>query len=394
MSLTIVRIIFILLLTAACTYVYAQADSLDFPAPQYMLPMYDHFSQNYLNAESMGRGGTGTALAGGVENIVNNPAVLNKRKAAFWMEIAIKPPIREINRSDDEGYTAPVPFGIIGVNGTLYKGLQGAISYNMPKSILYDNFTVEINQGNGEVVRYPSYYLHQVTATLAGLVGRFSLGLNLHNQLHRFGDVIVFQTFDRIDKTYYTLRVQPGVLYSGENFNFGLALTPETGRRMDIKYEVYDVTLPTQIKAGGSYQFGNNRISLDAEWEQFSRMSDRFDDRLTLKAGYEKRIRNFTYRAGLNSVPGVYSGAYRLPLYDTEEGEQELWWSVIDRGGVIKETDQLSLTAGFTYHFKGGKLSLGAMRDVLNNVPTTRVAMALGVNLDTFKGKKFLIFEQ
>ncbi len=394
MSRIILRMIFVLMLTAACTGVFAQADSLDFPAPQYMLPMYDHFSRNYLNAESMGRGGTGTALAGGVENVLSNPAVLNKRKSAFWMEIAIKPPIREINKSDDEGYTAPVPFGIIGLNGTLYKGLQGAISYNMPKSILYDNFTVEINQGNGEVVRYPLYYQHQFTATLAGMLGRFSLGLNLHNQLHQFGDIVVFQTFDRIDKTYYVFRIQPGLLYSSDNLNLGLTLTPEASRKMDIKYEVYDVTLPTCISAGGAYQFGNNRISLDADWEQFSRMSERFDDRLTVKAGYEKRIRNFTYRAGLSSVPGVYSGAYRLPVNDTAEGEQELWWSVIDRGGIIGDTDQLSLTAGFTYHFKGGKLVLGAMRDVLDNVPTTRVEMALGVNLETFKGKKFLIFEQ
>ena len=381
-------------LLLAISAAFAQADSLDFPAPQYMLPMYDSYSRNFLNVEAMGRGYTTAALSGGVENAVNNPAALDVKKAAFWMELSIKPPVREINTSNDQMYTSPVPFGLIGLQTKIYKDLQGAISYNMPKSLVYDIFSMEINQGNGEVLRYPAYYLHQFTGTLAYGMGDFKLGLNLQNQLHSFQDITVFNTFDRIDKVFYTFRLQPGILYNRENLHLGAALTLPSSRRMDIKYLEYDVKLPLQITGGAAYQFGNNRLSADLDWEQFSTMSDRFSDRLSFRAGYEKRIRNFTYRAGVMSFPGVYSGAYRLPLYESDGGEQDLWWSNVDRGGIIKDTDQLYATAGFTYYFKGGKLVMGAMRDVLNHVPTTLVSMSLGFNLETLKRRKFPIFDK
>jgi hypothetical protein len=393
--LEIKRLLMLIMLAAAFCLVFAQADSLDFPAPQYMLPMYDHYTVNHSNVEAMGRGWTVDAVTGGAESAVNNPATLVSDKAKLYMELTIKPPLKEVNQSNEQMYTSPLPFGIFGFSGKVYKGLQGAISYNVPKSLVYDNFTVNILQGNDEVVRYPTYYLHQFTATLAGSLGNWRLGLNLQNQLHQFKDITVFQTFDRVDETYYVLRLQPGVLYSMDKLKIGATILPPATRKMDIKYAVYDVTLPLQASTGVSYEFGlYNKISADVQWEQFSAMTDAFKDRLTLRAGFEKRINNFTYRAGVNSIPGIYKGAYRLPIRPTVNAEELQWWQNVDKGGIIGDTDQLNISIGFTFHFKGGKLAMGLMQDALGNVPATQVSMALGFNLETLKGKKFLIFDK
>ncbi|MFO7659491.1 MAG: hypothetical protein R6V77_01140 [Candidatus Cloacimonadaceae bacterium] len=265
---------------------------------------------------------------------------------------------------------------------------------NVPKSLYYDNFTVNTMQGADTVTRNPSYHLHQITGTLAYPLGNLKLGLNLHNQFHSFQDIIVYQTFDRLDKTFYVLRVQPGAIYEWKDLNLGLAVTPPAKKEMDIKYANYDVTLPLKVSAGANYAYTNNKFLAEAEWEQFSAMSSSFDDRLTLRLGYEKRIRDVIYRAGLTSVPAVYQGAYKLPVLETTNQEQLLWWQNVSRGGYIEKTDQLYLTAGFTYHFKGGRLTLGLMQDVLGKVPTTQFAMALGFNLETLKGRKFLLFEK
>ncbi len=388
------KLLLLLMLTLIAFSIHAQQDSLNFPAPQYMLPFYDHFSENHLNAEAMGRGFTVMAYPGRVENAVNNPATLSAAKSYVYMEVTIKPPIDEINQPDSMLFSSPIPFGMFGFSGKLYEKLLGAISYNVPKSLYYDNFSVDLMQGADVVTRYPSYHLHQITGTLAYPIRNFRLGLNLHNQFHSFNDIIVFQTFDRIDKTFYVLRIQPGILYQWNDLNLGLAVTLPVKTEMDVKYLNYDVTLPLKISGGASYQYTNNRFLAEAEWEQFSEMSSAFDDRLTLRLGYEKRIRDVIYRAGLTSVPAVYKGAYRLPVLETTNPEQLRWWQNVPRGGYIGDTSQLYLTAGFTYNFKGGRLTLGLMQDVLGKVPTTQFAMALGFDLETLKGRKFLIFDK
>jgi len=373
---------------------YAQQDSLDFPAPQFMLPFYDHFTLNHLNVTAMGRGQTTNALAGKVDNAVNNPATLLSDKSYLYMELTIKPPISEINVPDSMMYSSPIPFGMFGVSGRIYKSIHAAVSYNVPKSVVYDNFTVETGQGADAVTTYPAYYLHQFTTTLAGSVGKLRLGLNVHQQLHQFKDIVVFQTFDRIDKTYYVVRLQPGVFYQSGQLGIGATCTLPTSAIMNIKYAEYDVTLPMQVTAGVSFKSTNNSFYGDIDWEQCSQMSSAFDDRLTLKAGYEKLIRNITYRAGVISMPGVYTGAYRLPVHQTAEADEVLWWNAVPRGGYIDKSDQLFGTIGFTYNFKGGELTLGLMQDLMGNVPATQFATSIGFNLDTLKGKRFLIFDK
>ena len=69
---------------------------LNFPAPQYMLPMYDNYTQNYLNCIAVGRGFTVMAAPGTIENAVNNPATLVSDNSFAYLEFIVKPPISEI----------------------------------------------------------------------------------------------------------------------------------------------------------------------------------------------------------------------------------------------------------------------------------------------------------
>lgn len=388
------KLVIIIIIAAFSLGLRAAEDPLEFPAPQYMLPIYDHYTINYLNVEALGRGFTTNATLGGVENAVNNPATLAGEKSALYMELAIKPPISEINPDNDQMYASPIPFGMFGFSGKLGKGLLGAISYNVPKSIVYDAFSVEIGAGLGAVTRNPTYYLHQFTTTLAGKTGNLRYGINLHQQLHQFKDITVIYSFARLDETYYILRIQPGIVYKWNNINLGASFMPQTARKMDIGFLYYKTMLPWKVNTGLSAEFNNNRISIDAEWEEFSRMDAKFKDRFTVKGGVEKRIRNVTYRIGLASLLGVYEGEYILPQRNVVTPADTMWWGVVPKGGTIEKTDQINATIGFSYHFKGGKISMGLMRDLLGNVPSTQFAMALGFNLETLKGKKFLIFDK
>jgi len=93
------------------------------------------------------------------------------------------------------------------------------------------------------------------------------------------------------------------------------------------------------------------------------------------------------------SMPGVFEGDYLLPQKPNATSNDTMWWNALNPGGTIDNTDQLYLTFGYTYYFKGGRLTLSAARDVLNNVPTTQIAMALAFNAEAIKGKKFLFID-
>ena len=60
-----------LLLTAGLA---AQAaDTLDFPQPQYINPIFDSFTRNYISTQAMGRGNTGIAIPGKVDCAARYP---------------------------------------------------------------------------------------------------------------------------------------------------------------------------------------------------------------------------------------------------------------------------------------------------------------------------------
>jgi len=384
----------LLLCYAGGTALWAQADSLRLPAPLLMLPMYDHFSLNYLNASSLGRGNTNLAHLGRAEAMAHNPATLSVEKACMIMELTFKPPIAEMDKNGNQQYASPIPFGMVGVAARLGSNICGGLLYSVPKSIVYDDYTVPIGQGADEVVRYPTYYLHQFTGTLAGQVGSFRLGVNLIQQLHSFSDMIVHGTFDRLDRTYYTFNLQPGVFWKKGPLQLGMAVLPPSQTKMNYRYGEYDVTLPLQVETGLGLVRDSSGLYVDVQWQQCSAMSAAFSDRFTVKVGYEKAIGGMCYKLGVVSMPDVYTGAYKLPRYIPTTPEEQGWWNTVPQGGTFSPADQLCLTFGFTYDFGGGQLSLAALQDVNGKVNCTQVMSSLSVNLDTFKNKKFLIFDK
>lgn len=372
---------------------HALQETLDFPAPQLMLPMYDHFSLNPANTAAMGRGQTAVAAVGNIANAVNNPATLSFEQSQFYMEMCIKPAINELDMTGNQSYNSPYPFGLIGMSAKLRSNIYGGLSYSMPKSILQDDFHIVMNQGAYWFVRYPSYNLHQFTATANVDLGKFNLGLNVLQQLHHFQDIAVLKSFENMDFIFNATRFQPGVLYQTGGLTAGLTYLPQTNIDMDIRYADYQVTLPSKTNAGITFKQGSKAYYAEAELEQCSQMSSSFDDRFTFKAGYETRVRNTTYRAGFVIMPGVFTGSYLLPMNSTEHADTSLVWIDVPVGGDIDQTDQFLATGGFTYHFKGGELSLALMQDFGGNVNTTRFMTSLGFETNTLKKKKFLIFD-
>ena len=59
------NLIFLLVLGLLGTALGAQApDTLTFPQPQYVNPIFDSFTRNYISTSAMGRGHTGLAIPG------------------------------------------------------------------------------------------------------------------------------------------------------------------------------------------------------------------------------------------------------------------------------------------------------------------------------------------
>ncbi len=391
-SIHLKKVMFLVPVLCCWLVLSAQNDTLDFPAPQLMLPMYDSFSHNYLNASASARGNTGMALLGGVENALLNPACFKNDVSQAYLDVIIKPPLIELNLQDGERYTSPVPFGMMAVNYKFFGMFDSGLIYSMPKSILYDNFSIVLPTDDF-IQRYPSYNLHQLTTAFAGGSDKLRFGLNIHQQLHRLQQIQILHTFDSVEKIYYLVRPQAGVFSSWKMLQLGAAFMPEQKKTLSIKYLEYDTVFPMQIDAGLALKGANEAYLLDIRWEQTGRISDKFKDRLTLKTGYEKRMGKFTYRAGAVSVPEVFRGAYRLPDNTTASADTAFYWNNIPKGGKLGKSEQLFLTAGFTYHFGGGSLSLTLMQDLLGSMPVTQLQSSLAFDLSTFKKKKFLIFE-
>jgi len=372
----------------------AQADAvLEFPLPQYMNPFYESFSRNFLNNLSAGKGNTGIAQSGGVEHALINPAGFMPSEAMLYMEMCIKPSIDEIDRYGNQTYAVQVPFGLVATGGRLFDQIYGGFSYSMPKSIIYYNFNLVMNQGAYLLQRNPTYMLHQLTGTLSYQTERFGFGVNLHNQFHYLDDVTVLRTFDRLRETQYLLRPEAGILYKGDNISIGATFMPEQKAEFDLRQIQYESVYPMKVGGGVSLKRGRRIFNVEVKWEQCSAIADNYEDRLTLKGGYEIRIRNFTYRLGALSTNSVFSGDYRLPVYTGATPNTSIVWDQVMPGGSIKQNDQFFITVGFSYHHRDGIISASLMQDVLGNASVTHVNLSLGLNFAAFRKQGVPFFD-
>ncbi|MDD4309215.1 MAG: hypothetical protein PHO32_02445, partial [Candidatus Cloacimonetes bacterium] len=319
----------------------AQTDEgIELPMPQFSNPFYDSFGKNFTGTAASGRGYTGAAVLGDVSGVYLNPAVVLPDSAKLTIELNIKPPV------DAEGYTymarysSPVPFGMLGITGKLSKNIGAGIVYGMPKSIKLDDFSVLINQGNDIVQRFPSYNLHQLSANLSYHYSSWHMGVNLHNQMHYTFDPIFLRSYDRIRDYQYSFRIQPGIVFSTKKVNLGVSMMPASKFDWDLKYHTYKAGLPLWATAGLNLHSEKFSLSLDAEYEQHSAISDDYKDGVTLKSGIEYKYGKLTYRMGYVYIPEVFSGIIKLPFDTTATADTSIFWDDVASTVTIPQNAQ------------------------------------------------------
>jgi hypothetical protein len=388
---------FLLVLATLCAAfgLAAQAsDSLDFPQPQFMNPIYDSFSRNYYSTSAMGRGYTGIALPGETDNALLNPAAYLSEKASLHLEMLIKPPVNVNYYGEDDNLTSPAPFGIVAAGTKLGEHFSGALLYSLPKTLHLDDFSIDMNMGYYLLMRYPTFNLHQLTANAAWHSGDFHVGLNLHNQFYYLSDITILRTFERIRDAKYVLRPQLGLLYSGEKINAGLTVTPPQDLTWKFKdYVTYDTTLPLNAAFGAACKLKKTSFTGEVEFEQCSAISDAYSDRVNVRLGAETTIRRFSYRAGYIYSPEVWHGYYRLPMNNTANADSAIWWGDVAPGGYLGKNTQHILTVGTSWHHQDVNVNLGFLMDVAGKAPVAQVNASIDLYFSAFKNKKFLYFD-
>jgi hypothetical protein len=279
------------------------------------------------------------------------------------------------------------------MGGSLSRNLSVGFLYSLPKSLVLDDFSIEMNMGDYLLMRYPTFYLHQFTGNAAWHGEHFHAGLNLHNQVYYLGDTAFLRTFERIRQSKYVLRPEFGLLFDSERYGAGITVTPQQNAKWDLKYAVYDTVLPLTIGTGISYKLDTATLTADLEYQNTEGVSDSFSDRWTIKAGFEKKVRKFTYRLGYMSHPQVWNGYYRLPVNTTANADTSLWWDDVEPGGYVKKNSQHFLSLGFSWHHRDGNINLALLQEVAGRMPVTQINVSLSLYLDAFRRKNFLFFE-
>lgn len=384
--------LFILLLIAASLSAQA-ADTLNFPQPQFVNPIFDSYSRNYIGSTSMGRANTGVSMPGALDNVLNNPASYNPDQSAMHLEMLIKPPVDTEIYIGENNFLSPIPFGMVGMGGKLGNHLSGALMYSLPKSITMDAFRVEMNLGNYVFVREPVYNLHQISANLGYHLDNLHFGLNLHNQLHYLGEYTVLRSFELLNDVKYLLRPQFGALFTTDTGNIGVTFSPEQAVNWDLKYVDYDTVMPMQIGAGVSIKDDNRTYIAELEWQNNTAIDAAYDNRLILKAGYEATVRKFTYRLGYMYHPQIWEGVYRYTMNTTANADTSIWWDSVQSTGRLNENTQHLISAGFTWHHRDGAINVALLSDIAGNSPVTQINLSMSLYLSSFRRKGFLFFE-
>lgn len=384
----------LLILFTGVIWAQAAPDSIDLPMPQFINPFYDSFAHNYLGTAVSGRGQTGVAYPGDLESVLLNPATYNPEKGMMAIQALIKPPVNASGFpvTYSSKFATRVPYGLVGIGGKLGARFSGSLIYSQPSAMMLDDWSIEMNQGAYLLQRYPKYYLHQITASAGYHLDNLHFGLSLHNQMHYMDDVPFMRTFERIDDLKYVLRVEPGIMFTGDSGNVGLAFTPPVKTTWDLKYAEYETILPLKVAIGTAFKHGPRTFLLDLDWEQFSAIHRDYADRLRVKAGFEFTKKNVNYRLGYIYSPQVFEGMYNIPFNTTAEADSSVAWNDVVSVSTVEANSQHLLTAGFTFSHKYGTINGSVIQCVSPDAPVTQIGLALSFYLDALKSKDFLRF--
>jgi hypothetical protein len=366
---------------------------LDMPLPQFSNPFYDSFARNYPGTAAAGRGNTGVATLGDPATILLNPAGALPDSTLLYAELDFKPPIDALGYSTYARYSSPPPFGLLGVSGKFGSKVSAGLFYNLPKSVLLDDFSIFINQGNDIVQRFPAYYLYQISANIGYHSGPWHWGVNVHNQIHYTDDTVFLKTYDRVRDYKYSLRLQPGMIYDLGKVNVGISAMPPTRFDWDLKYRTYDTIEPLWVNAGFAAETKIADVTLEGEFEQFSAVSDAFKDRISVKAGVEKARGSMVYRAGYMYTSNVFDGLIQLPLNNTATQDTSMFWNDVPTSLSVKDGSQHIISGGFTHLYRDGAINLAFMHSVSADAPKTQVMISLSLYLSSFYRKSFMYFD-
>jgi hypothetical protein len=388
-----VRILLVLIVLFSVLQAQERGSLEELSAPQFTNPFYESFSRNYLGAEAAGRGYTGAAVPGNASGALVNPAVMMPDSAHVFTELNIKPSQDEVNLPLNSNYTSPMPLGLFGINARIGSRLAIAGMYSNPKSINLQAFSIEINQGAWWVERFPKYYLHQISAMASyKAMENLSLGLSLHNQIHYLDDVIFLRTYDRIERSEYALRIQPGVFWQTGEFGLGASATIPSNIDWDLHYARYDTVLPLELNAGVSYTKDSYRLSADMAFINDSAISDEFSDRYSAHLGVEKRDGNRILRAGYMFRSNVWDGDLMLPVNTSAEADSSMFWDDVATSLPIKDNSQHFLSVGIGFFFKHGLINLSAMQCIVGENPQTQINLGIALKLSTFRRKEIVSY--
>lgn len=355
--------------------------------PQFAGAYYAPFARNYLGAEAAGRGYTGVAMAGSSEMGLINPAVMRPDSIRVFIEMDIKPSIQEPELEYFARYKSDVPIGIAGLGMPLSSKMHLALCYSNPQSIVLNDYTIEINQGGEIINRQPKYELHQASIMANYLLSEsFSIGLGVHNQIHRIGDSIFLHDFHRDSHDKYALRVQPGMLYEKGGLGFGLSAMLPWKIDWDMRHVDYEQILPWEIKGGISYEKGMNRAALDIGYRNFKAENEIFKDELSLGLGLERRDGNRVYRLGYMYKSDIWSGTILFPIHSNLDDVGDIWdWH---ESIQILPDEQHHLSAGIEYLFKDGSINASILQAAFGEIYTTHLQLGLNLRLSVFTRKR------
>jgi hypothetical protein len=399
------KILIFLVLLQALVLAAQTADTLRFPLPQLMNPFYESFSRNYYSTVAMGRGYTGVAIPGGIDNVLLNPAAYVPDKASLHIEGIVKPPVEYtpyIKAPGDTAYVeqndrlwSSVPFGVMGFGGKIWGDFTGALLYSAPRSVKLDDFSIEMNFNDVQTpIGFPTYIEHQFTANAGWHKGNLNAGLNLNAQLHYLGDVPYIRTFENLRFNKFLLSPQLGFAYVGKDFNAGISLTPPMKINWDLKYATYNATLPMNAVAGVAYKANNSTLTAELDWKNTHSLDPLYKDTYNVHLGWEINVHRFNYRLGYVFHPQVFSGYYLLPQNTSPSADSaSIWWDYMTPYGYVAQNNQHLLSIGSTWLHQDVHVNIGAIIDVGGQTPVAEVSASVDLFFSAFKSKKFLYFD-
>lgn len=357
--------------------------SLNFVAPQYLHSYYDLYSMNYTNTVAAGRGHTGVAIQGNIENALINPAAFTTENTRILTGFMLKSTVDDIDDNSNLKLMSPSPLSQAGLGIFINPQLSVGLQYQLQQSLKYDQISKQLPTED-IVFRYPSMYLYRTALTGTYHANNLHIGANVIYDLYRFEDYITPGTnfFARQDFSEPVIRFQPGVLYQLDNMAVGASAVISSKATFKTECQSYDVTLPMELKAGFAIQQEDYRLIADLEDKMCSQMDDAFSDQYTFKLGFEKDKGKYTFRLGSLYSTGVFEGSMPIDTYEVIEGTP---YYLDDMVINVKKENQLFLTAGVSYHIPVMDFSLALMQDISTEQKVTQLSSMISFDYSILK---------